>query len=114
MSPTSITTSLGSPVVQNLMNTRQTHRLGIREQQIGDRETETELNQSLAMLGLWSSIAAAAAADDDDDDDSSPPWPSPSRSSSSSPASRDPLEERSRQQQWRKKKKKKKKNSAMS
>lgn len=112
MSPTSITTSLGSPVVQNLMNTRQTHRLGIREQQIGDRETETELNQSLAMLGLWSSIAAAA--DDDDDDDSSPPWPSPSRSSSSSPASRDPLEERSRQQQWRKKKKKKKKNSAMS
>lgn len=84
MSPTSITTSLGNPVVQNLASTD----AQIRDQRTASHQTgkrETKGIASLAMLGLWSwpppPAAAAAPA---------PREPSPVRSSSS-PASNNPF-----------------------
>ena len=90
MSPTSITTSLGNPVVQNLKTTDAQIRSDITEQQqitnqVKDTESNCFTEQQITMLGLWSWPPPAAAAAP-----VPPHEPSPARSSSS-PASSNPF-----------------------
>ena len=96
MSPTTITTSLGNPVVQNLTSTD----AQIRDHTTTNHHTGKRTTRAialLAMLGLWSwppppaapapaAVAAAAA-----------PEPSLACSSSSPASSNDPLRNRTRQ-----------------